>query len=279
MIAQIAASTSSVSHDRARGGTDTRRGGPQQPPYPPNQPYPANPYDRVTPPGSQPSCTLCGTPYQWGPSGWGPPHVPGPRDVYRHEQTQDGPRLLSCCPACHCPTRTQISPTGASTRFLSSGRREYITGYPSQSQQYPGGVTTTASPYANTDRTSLPYGSQASFHRDVSRRTDTVTSSQRYQTDSHIRGRTPSHYGDAQGPASGASGMYNGSRSQTALSTGYLPAATREFRHNAANFAPASISEGRGPAPANERFVTSTTPPVTSAPLSSANVAVTRWGI
>jgi hypothetical protein len=179
MIAQSAASTSSVSPDRARGHTDTSRGGPQQ------HTYPVNPYDRVTP-GSQPSCPLCGTPYQRGPSGLGPSHVPGPRDVYRHEQTRDGPQL-GRCPACHCPTRTQVSPTGAPTRFLSSGRREYITGYPSQSQQYPSGATTTA-PYANTNRTSLPYGSPASSYGQITR---TGTSGRGYQTDSRIRGRTP----------------------------------------------------------------------------------------
>jgi hypothetical protein len=179
LMAQRAASTSSVSPGRARGRTDTSRGGPQQ------HPYPDNPYDRVTP-GPHPSCPLCGTPYQRGPSGLGPPHAPGPRDVYRHEQTRDGPQL-GRCPACHCPTRTQVSPTGAPTRFLSSGRREYITGYPSQSQRYPNGATTTA-PYANANQTSLPYGSPTNSYGQVTR---TGTSGQGYQTDSRIRGRTP----------------------------------------------------------------------------------------
>ena len=74
-----------------------------------------------------------------------------------------------------------------------------------------------------------------------------------------------------------ASGIYDDSRSRT--STEYLSATTREFRHNAATFAPASISEGHGYVLANEQLVTRTTPPVISTPLSSANVAVTRWEI
>jgi hypothetical protein len=296
LMAQRAASTSSVSPGRARGRTDTSRGGPQQ------HPYPDNPYDRVTP-GPHPSCPLCGTPYQRGPSGLGPPHAPGPRDVYRHEQTRDGPQL-GRCPACHCPTRTQVSPTGAPTRFLSSGRREYITGYPSQSQRYPNGATTTA-PYANANQTSLPYGSPTNSYGQVTR---TGTSGQGYQTDSRIRGRTPTVAMTPTAtmtrhtvtmtrtatmptvtmtrsvartePRNHALGMYDSSRSQTALPTGYVPAANREFRHDAANFAPASISKGREPAPASEnKFVTGTTPPVASTSLSLANVVVTRSGV
>ena len=362
MVTQSAASTSSVSPDRAHGRTaDTRRGGLQQPPYPPNQPFSANPHDRVRSGPHPPSCPLCGTLYQWGPSGWGSPHIPGPGDVYRHEHTRDGAHL-SRCPACHCPTRTQLSPTGAPTRFLSSGRREYITGYSSQSQQYLGRDTTTSPhptrtqlshtgaptssgrqeyitgypsqsqqylgrdttiaphttrtqlsyagaptssgrreyttgyssqsqqylgrhtitpPHANTNHTPL-FRSSASVYGGVTTRD---TSSQRHQTDSHMGGRTPSHYGDGDAydvgtyrdPEFDTSCMYDGSRSQTSIES--LSVATREFHHNAANFTPASISEGRGPAPANEQFLTGTTAPVISTPLSSANVAVTRWEI
>lgn len=303
MIAQSAASTSSVSPDRTRGRTDTSGGGPQQ------HPYPANPYDPVTP-GPHPSCPLCGTPYQRGASGLGPPHVPGPRDLYRHEQTRDVPHL-GRCPACHRPTRTQVSPTGAPTRFLSSGRREYISGYTSHSQQYLGGTTTTT-PYANTNRTTLPYGSPASSYSDVTR---TYSSSRGYQTDtSRITGRTPrvtmtptsttptatmTRHTVAMTPAvtmtptvttrtatmarsvtmaptmTRTETRNHESGSQMVRSTGHLPAANRKFRHNAVNFAPASIGEGRGPAPVSEQLATSTTPPVASTPLSSASVAVT----
>ena len=140
-------------------------------PHPPRQPYPGNHFDPVTP-GPHSSCPLCGTPYRWGPSG-------SSSAMIGHEQTRDGPHR---CPACFSPTRTQLSPTGAPTRFLSSGRREYITGYtpPSQSQQYLGGGVTTA--YANTNNSSLPHGPPAAR---------TGTSGQVLPADSRISERTP----------------------------------------------------------------------------------------
>ena len=167
--------------------TDTSSVGlqqPQQPPYslgqrpPPQQPpysrnhlhnFPNHPRNnhmvlgtpttpRRLPVALTQSCTLCGTPYQRGPS-----YRTGPVDArIGHEQTRDRPRL---CPACYSPTVTRPSPTGAQTRFLSSGRREYITGYPpSPSQPYLVGTTTAN---ANANNTHLPHVSSAGVYRDV----------------------------------------------------------------------------------------------------------------
>ena len=157
-VAAVGSTSHSTGRAGGRGRTDANSSALplQQVPYPRQQPLTTNPYDYRTPvPHS--SCHLCGTPYQQSPSGQGPSYAPRPRDaMIRHEQTREGPR----CPACHRPTRTQLSPTGAQTRFLSSGRSEYITGYPSppSPQQYRGGVNTAN---ANPNSTSLPYGSPA----------------------------------------------------------------------------------------------------------------------
>ena len=126
--------------------------------------------------------------------------------MIRHEQTREGPR----CPECHCPTRAQLSPTGAQTGFLSSGRREYITGYtsPLSSQQYRGGVTTAN---ADTNSTSLPYGSAASSYGSVAATSGYQVSppysrtSERSQRTSQVTRTQPRNY-----PLR----TYNGSRSQ-----------------------------------------------------------------
>ncbi|KAI9441255.1 hypothetical protein H4582DRAFT_2073464 [Lactarius indigo] len=104
------------------------------PRYPPGprQSYPGNYYNPATS-ASHASCPLCGTPYQGSSSRWGPSYAP----MIGYEQAQSGHHP---CPACHCPTSIRPSSTGAPTRFLSSGRGEYITGHPSPSQHL--GVTT-----------------------------------------------------------------------------------------------------------------------------------------
>ena len=260
-------------------------------------------------PGPHSSCPLCGTPYQWGPSGWGPPRAPGPRRVYGHEQTRGGPQL-GHCPACHSPTSTQLSSTGASNRFLSSGRREYITGYPSSSASQHNLSSVTTTPHANTNNTTRSYRSAAGFsegatttsapsqgyqtgvtttlytdtsnttrpYRSVAgsygNATRTGTSGRGYQTGGRVTAITPTVTGTET--RNYASSMYDGSRSQTTLSTRHLPASNREY---SANFASMSIGGG-GPALAREQrsINTATMPPDTSTPLPLTN-SVTMSGV
>ncbi|KAH9177758.1 hypothetical protein EDB89DRAFT_1436746 [Lactarius sanguifluus] len=125
---------SSVASTTARTAATVVASALVDPRYPPGprQPYLGNHYNPVA---STPhaSCPLCGTPYQGGSSRWGPSYAP----MIGYQQAQGGPHL---CPVCHCPTRVLPSSTGAPTRFLSSGRSEYITGHPSPSPHL--GVTT-----------------------------------------------------------------------------------------------------------------------------------------
>ncbi|KAH9048427.1 hypothetical protein EDB84DRAFT_231372 [Lactarius hengduanensis] len=217
------------------------------PRYPPGprQPYPGNHYNLVasTP---QASCPLCGTPYQGGSSGWGPSYAP----MIGHEQARDG---LHLCPVCHCPTRVQPSSTGAPTRFLSSGRSEYITGHPSPSPHL--GVTTDyARPRADF------YGGVASMG----------TSGPRY----HVSPTDTSRISERS---------FGVTRTQTQnYASEYPPTATsnRACRHDA-NIASASMSAGINsrPAPTSEQrgARTITMPSVTST-RSSSN-GVTKSGI
>ncbi|KAH9060595.1 hypothetical protein EDB87DRAFT_594117 [Lactarius vividus] len=211
------------------------------PRYPPGpRQYPGNHYNPVA---STPhaSCPLCGTPYQGGSSGWGPSYVP----VIGHQQARDGPHL---CPACHCPTTVRPSSTGAPTRFLSSGRSEYITGHPSLSPHL--GVTTDyARPRADF------YGGVAS----------TGTSSPGYQVS----------------PSRTSERSFEVTRSQTRnYASEYPPPATsnRASRYDA-NIASASMSAGVNPrlAATSEQRGARTMPSVTSV-WSSSN-GVTKSGI
>ncbi|KAH8996349.1 hypothetical protein EDB92DRAFT_1814341 [Lactarius akahatsu] len=211
---------------------------PRYPPPGPRQPYPGNHYNPVasTP---QASCPLCGTPYQGGSSRWGPSYAP----MIGHEQARDG---LHLCPACHCPTGVRPSSTGAPTRFLSSGRSEYITGHASPSPHV--GVTTDyARPRADF------YGGVAS----------TGTSGPRYQVSPTDTSRISERsFGVTRAPTQN-------------YASGYPPTATsnRASRHDA-NIASASMSAGVNsrPAPTSEQRGARTMPSVTSTRSSSNGV-------